>query len=215
MAVPKPVPAPASAAASLAWPADLPREQSLDLAFASLYAIWGAPAPTEHCPAGEPLRCRTARGGLDELRQLDRPALLYLSDAQGNLFHAVLVNLTRQHATLQMGADRQIIDLPTLAAHWAGRYTVLWQVPVAVPDQIRPKETGPAIAWLAQQLALALHEPAPEPLPDKWHAALRDRLKRFQLAQGLAPDGQAGAHTLVRLSSVNDTHAPRLITEGQ
>jgi len=45
------------------------------------------------------LRCRSARGGLDELRRLNRPAVLLMRDDQGREFHAALVALAGKSAT--------------------------------------------------------------------------------------------------------------------
>jgi general secretion pathway protein A len=209
-----PAPAAATGTTTLSWPADFPREQSQALAFAGLYAAWGEAAPVQACAAGAMLRCRTARGGLDELHQFNRPALLYLTDAQGTAFHAVLLALTPSQATLRIANTAQTVPVATLAASWAGRYTLLWRAPAALPEQIRPKDSGAPIAWLAQQLALAQHVGAPNPLPSQWSAALRDSVKHFQLAHGLTPDGQVGAQTLIRLSEIGDTRAPRLMQEA-
>src|SRR6185436_13684032 len=61
----------------LEWPADQPRERSEQLAYAALFRAWGANYEGEDAcnqAEGLGLRCRSARGGLDELRQLNRPA---------------------------------------------------------------------------------------------------------------------------------------------
>ncbi|WP_374354874.1 AAA family ATPase [Chitinimonas sp.] len=196
------------------WPADQPRDLSLDLAFAALYGSWGTTMPaTEHCPAVTSLRCRHGRASLDELRQLNRPALLYLNDEQGQALHGVLLQLAKDSATLVVAGHPQTISLSALAAHWSGRYTLLWRAPAYLPDNFRGKESGQAIAWLARQLALSEGKPADSKPPRQLDDAMRDAIRRFQFDHGLPPDGQVGAQTLIRLSAAGDDAAPRLVRE--
>lgn len=199
----------------LEWPSNVPRGQSLALAFARLYRAWHAPMPLEgHCPTGAVLRCRTARGGLDELRQIGLPAVLYLADGKGQEFQATLLGLGRTDATLDIGGQPRRIGLAELGAAWGGRYTLLWHAPADLPDQIRPKTTGPAISWLAAQLAQVNGQPAPAHLPNAFDNALYEAVKHFQFAHGLTPDGQVGQQTLVRLGAAGDRSAPRLAPEA-
>ena len=66
------------------------------------------------------------------------------------------------------------------------------------------------MAWLARQLAQAQGrtvEPGAAPVFDE---ALLRQVKRFQLAEGLIPDGVVGTRTLMRLAGVADKTAPKL-----
>ena len=67
------------------------------------------------------------------------------------------------------------------------------------------------MTWLATQLA-RVHTPQAAIAQDAvFDEALAVRLKQFQLAQGLIPDSNPGPQTLIRLSSVGDVAAPRLL----
>jgi general secretion pathway protein A len=82
---PKPTP-PADA---LEWPENQALADSSALAYAALFRAWGADYQGgDACKQAEGLglRCRSARGGLDELRELNRPAVLLLHDAQDREF---------------------------------------------------------------------------------------------------------------------------------
>ncbi|GAB3257515.1 ExeA family protein [Chitinimonas naiadis] len=200
--------------APLIWPEAVPREESADLAYASLYQAWGlAYTAGTPCGAGTSLRCRTARGGLDELRQLNRPVALYLSD--GEEFMVTLRALDAQTATLDFGGHRRQVALSTLANHWSGRYTLLWRAPEAAVEKIRPGDRGSAVNWLARQLQYADHIAPAADVPLEFDDALRGRLKQYQWSQGLAPDGQVGMQTLVRLSNLGDATAPTLTQGGK
>jgi general secretion pathway protein A len=156
------------------------------------------------------LRCRSARGGLDELRRVDRPAVLLMRDERGREFHATLIGLKDYTATFVIGAETRAVALGVLAAQWTGRYTLLWRMPSAAHENIRVGERGPAVEWLLRQLAQEQGrtvDPGKNPLFDD---ALARQVKQYQLAQGLIPDGAVGAQTLMRLAGIGDPSAPKL-----
>ena len=197
----------------LQWPADQALADSRALAYAALFRAWGAQYQGgDACKQAEGLglRCRSARGGLDELRELNRPAVLLLRDEQGREFHATLSALEDRTASFNLGAHTRTVALGALAAQWAGQYTVLWRMPADARVNIRSGERGPAVAWLARQLAQAQGrtlEPGATPLFDD---AMLRQVKQFQLTEGLIPDGVVGTRTLMRLAGVADKTAPKL-----
>ena len=206
---------------ALEWPDDEPRSRSKAIAYAALFKAWGVDYQgADACRQAEGLglRCRTARGGLDELRQFNRPAVLQMRDAEGQTagpnrgqeYSATLTGLDDKAATFTIGTRTRTVALGSLAAQWSGQYTLLWRIPPGAPRTTRPGERGPAVEWLRRQLAQVQGgaKPATDPLFDD---ALVHQLKQFQLAQGLAPDGTLGPQTLTRLSSVADKTAPRLL----
>ena len=205
---------------TLEWPADEPRTRSKAMAFAALFRAWGADyAGGDACREAESLglRCRSARAGLDELRRLNRPAVLLMRDDQGQEFHAALVALDDKIATFSMGAETRAVGLGALAAQWAGQYTVLWRMPPDARESIRPGERGPAVQWLMRQLAQAQGRVADAGKDPLFDSALERQVKQFQLAQGLIPDGAVGPQTVMRLAGVGDQAAPKLLPrpEGQ
>ena len=157
------------------------------------------------------MRCRIARGGLDELRQLNLPAVLVMRNGRGQEFHAALTGLADDGATLAVGAEARKVSLDTLAARWSGHYTLLWRMPPEASESIRPGERGPAVAWLARQLARAQGRAADADAEPIFDDALVRQVKQFQLAEGLIPDGAVGPQTLMRLSGRSDVAAPRLL----
>lgn len=206
----------AEIAGTVSWPADVPRARSRAFANAELFRAWGAEyGGGDACRQAESLglRCRTARGGLDELRELNRPALIHLADAQGQEFLATLIRLDDKTATLAVAGESRRVALGALAAQWSGQYTALWRMPPQAQESIHLGQKGAAVAWLREQLAQGKTgdaQTAGEPVFDE---SLRRRLKEFQLAQGLIPDGIVGPQTLMRLSRVSDAAAPKLVHE--
>ena len=198
---------------ALEWPAEEPFGNNRALAYAALFRAWGANYQGgDACMQAEGLglRCRSARGGLDELRELNRPAVLLLRDGQGREFHAMLGALDDKSAGFTLGAQTRAVAIGALAAQWSGQYTLLWRVPPDAHDNIQSGERGRAVAWLSRQLAQAQGrkaEPGQDVLFDQ--VVLR-QVKQFQLAEGLIPDGVVGPRTLLHLAAVADTTAPKL-----
>ena len=135
---------------------------------------------------------RSAAGGLPVVRQLARPGLLTLRGADGKPVYAQLLGLSERSATLQAGTQRFELTLPALAQVWRGEFDTLWRTPPGWRARVDAGPQGDAAwrTWLAAQLAAAGQGGA---------APLTDRVRAFQVAQGLPADGLAGPITLIAL----------------
>jgi len=200
----------------LEWPAAYPLSRSQEMAYTALFGAWGANYQGEdECRQAEAigLRCLAARGGLDELRQLNRPAVLLMQDNQGQKFHATLTRLDDQSATFAVGAETRAVALGALAEQWSGHYTLLWRRPPVARKMIRPGERGPDVEWLGKQLAQVHGKAAETNKGQVFDEAMVRQVKQFQLVQGLTPDGTVGSQTMMRLSGAADMTAPKLYRE--
>ncbi len=203
----------------LEWPPDEPASRSQSVAYAALFRAWGADYQGgDACKQAEGLglRCKNARGGLDDLRQFNRPVVLQMQDTagqnQGQSYFATLTALDDKSATFAIGAKSTTVALGALASQWSGNYTLLWRaLPDAPRKTLRPGERGPDVEWLSRQLAQVQGRAAEA--GTVFDEAMVQHLKQFQLAQGLAPDGALGPQTLLRLSAAADTTAPKLLRE--
>lgn len=198
----------------LDWPAGMPRVRSHAVAYTTLFMAWGA-----NYVGGDPCRqsalmglhCRMARGGLEDLRRMNRPAVLRMREVTGQEFHAVLTGLGDKSASFTMGDETRTVSLNVLAMQWSGDYTLLWRTPPEVREFVREGERGPAVAWLSQQLAAVQGEVPDIPANPVFDAAMVRRIKQFQLEQGLVPDGAAGPQTLACLSGRAGQDGPGLL----
>jgi len=201
---------------TLALPADVSHARSGAMAYAALFRAWGADfADGAACRQAERagLHCRTARGGLDELREINRPAVMRMRDEKGKEFYAALTRLDAKTATLSVGGETRSVALETLAAQWSGHYTVLWRMPAQAHENIQFGERGAAVAWLSKELPQGPGSEAQTTGDPVFDDALVRRVRQFQLARGLIPDGVVGAQTLMRLSVISDQSAPKLLRE--
>ena len=181
-------------------------------AWRSLGRLWGAAlGPGLPCTVAPTLglRCYRMTGGLEALRQLDRPGFLKLVGEDQRVVYAVLVGLTDVSATFQSGGARQVVPLSELAGRWRGDYATLWRPPPGYRNADSVGTGGPLADWLKQKLTIAAVG-APS-TPDA--GSLAANLANFQLSHGLEPDGRPGPLTLMRVNRLVGIEEPRLTTD--
>jgi len=213
---PAPVPAAAANAARGAAPATVPPLQADQAgALRSLAALWGQSLDGEDpCAAAlrQDLRCHQGRGGLYELRLLDRPAVVTLHEGP-RTGYAVLSALDEQGVTLSAGGRRERIGLADFVTRFGGEFTTFWRMPRAFRDELAEGDRGPDADWLAARLAQLEGASAPRPAA-ALDGVTRERLRRFQGAQNLKADGVAGPRTYMRLNQLSGVPEPRLLARA-
>ncbi len=211
-------PAKASAAAPAAR-AVAPKPLALateEEALRELGELWGRKLPAGEPCAGAPrleLRCYQGRGGLYELRQLDRPAIVALHDGQ-RVGYAVLAGMDEQGATLSINGQRQKVSLGALATRFDGGFTTLWRAPRAFRDEVHPGDSGADVDWIAARLAALDKREAPR-AGQPFDAPTRRLLRAFQEQQNLKADGVAGPRTWMRLNQLGGVDEPRLLAAAK
>ncbi|MBW3510995.1 MULTISPECIES: ExeA family protein [Janthinobacterium] len=199
----------APAAASVPAPASVPDRNAM---LRQLASLWGEQLPAgDACQAGARagLRCLHSRGGIAELRVLDRPALLALRDGEGREQLALLTRLQDETATLMLDGKQQSVPLVQLAQRSDGAFTTFWRAPRSWRDEVPLGARGADVDWLAQRLAQQRGLPVPAAnLP--LDAEMQGQLRAFQQSQNLRADGLAGPKTYIRLMQLGDNSEPRL-----
>lgn len=163
----------------------------------ALAALWVGTEASAPCTGA--LRCWQGRLALPALLALDRPGLLTLRDDDGSARLLLLRGVDGEHAQLVGPDGEQRRPLLDLLRRWRGDYQLIWQAPPGYPDD-------PAVlqAWLDAALNSALGDAESS-------GSLRARVARFQRAEQLQADGQAGPQTLMRLQRrSSDASGPRL-----
>lgn len=181
--------------------------QDSETAWRDLASLWKLPTmPGSICQAApsQRLQCyRSNNMSLSQIRHLGLPGLLTLQAPGTAPVYAVLAGLNEQTATLQTAKGLQRIRLISLGRLWHGEFATFWRAPLGYKPELRDGASGPAIELLTQQLDLldgapgrAASAPAPTLNP-----ALRARVRAFQVALGMLPDGQPGPMTFMQLNS--------------
>lgn len=198
-----------AASASASVPASVPDRNAV---LRQLAVLWGEQLPAgDACQAGARagLRCLHSRGGIAELRVLDRPALLVLRDAAGAEQLALLTRLQDETATLMLDGKQQSLPLAQLAQRSDGSFTTFWRAPRHWRDEVPLGARGADVDWLARRLAQQQGLPVPAAnLP--LDAEMQGQLRAFQQRQNLRADGLAGPKTYIRLMQLGDNAEPRL-----
>lgn len=182
-------------------------------ALRELAALWGQALPEgEPCQAALKLnlRCHQGRGGLYELRLLDRPAIVALHDGP-RTGYAVLVAMDAASVTLSANGKRQTIGLAGLAPLFDGEYTTFWKVPRGFREQVGAGDTGPDVDWIAGRLA-QLNKVQPPAVDQPLGKRTQEMLRDFQARQNLKADGVAGPRTYMRLNQLSGVEEPRLLS---
>ncbi|MEY4100706.1 MAG: hypothetical protein RL300_1877 [Pseudomonadota bacterium] len=191
----------------------------MNMAWRELAPVWKLPAnSTDPCQAADAqgLQCyRTSKLTVPLLRQLNRPGILTLQQGTGPAVYAMLAGLTDQTATLRIGGRLHTVRLMDLAQLWRGDFATYWQAPPAYSAGLQDGSSGPTIDWLASRLSqldgLASSDSANAPLA--LDAALRDRVRAFQRARGITPDGRPGPMTFMQIESATQSQLPHLLTD--
>ncbi|HXV39528.1 MAG TPA: AAA family ATPase [Steroidobacteraceae bacterium] len=215
-AAPTPAPPPVSLAQELGRHAGI---TTMDSAFASLFALWGAgyePGTGRGCEQADAqgLTCVWQRGSFAQLKLINRPAILSLVDATGTTHQVVLAALDGDGARLLMGGAEARVPLAQLADYWFGEFLVLWRPQAGMLRPLRAGMRGPDVRWLRQGLEQLNGMPAGGDAPDDLFDADLERLvEDFQRSRRLAVDGIAGLQTqLVLDAALGAPGTPTLVT---
>lgn len=201
----------------LEWPGDKPLKESEEMAYKALFASWGVPyIPGSNTPAcivaeSYSLRCLHLQGSLDNLLDLNRPAVLTLYDDKGERFFAAFIAFHGQTATLVIGSESKIVTIEDIGSRWFGEYTLLWTKPQEYTAAIKPGNTAENVDWLDKKLALIQGRSPSSHNPVTFIDALASQVKQFQFSRNLVPDGIVGPQTIIHLNSACGNDVPKLI----
>ncbi|HEY9050418.1 MAG TPA: AAA family ATPase [Gammaproteobacteria bacterium] len=205
--------------ASIAWPDDAGRLRSNLLAYQAVFEQW----KMDYLPQqdGTPcyfaqtrgLACMQASGNLAELRGFNRPSVLILRDPQGQTYYAAITGLGSSSATIHLAGHEQTVSLDELNRYWYGDFTLLWQQPPGFETPMKPGHSGQDVIWLSQKLKQiqgndALSEAS------IYQTELVDKVRSFQISQGLVADGIVGVQTLIHLNNFTEKDSPVLNKNG-
>ena len=177
-----------------------------DNAFAQLLGLWGTsyqPGTERPCEqvAGQGLQCVADIGTLAQLKLINRPAILSLTDTAGAEHQVVLESLAGDTASIAIGSTRHEVSVADLAGHWFGEFLVVWRPSIPRAKPLRPGMSGDDVRWLRDALATLEGAPASTANPAYFDGELQRLVEDFQRSRRLAVDGVAGVQTQLVLDS--------------
>jgi len=175
-------------------------------AFRRLLSLWGTAMSNDRDPCGQAqkagLACLEQRGSWAEVRALNRPAILTLTDDHGQRHRVVLSGLDDQFATLDLGDNYVRLPLDELSRDWFGEFTLVWKPKTARTRPLTLGMQGDEVRWLRRSLN-ALHGAGANPENDDvYDEELAIAVQNFQREHRLNVDGIAGLQTQVVLDTV-------------
>jgi general secretion pathway protein A len=174
-------------------------------AFRRLLALWGTAMTDDKDPCGQAqkagLACLDQRGSWAQVRALNRPAILTLTDGEGQRHRVVLSALDDGYGTLELGERDVRVPLDELSRDWFGEFTVVWKPKTLHARLLSLGMHGDEVRWLRRSLN-ALHGAASDPaLDDVYDQELAIAVQNFQREHRLNVDGVAGLQTQVVLDT--------------
>jgi general secretion pathway protein A len=180
-----------------------------------LYRLWGIRARdgvagcTQSLVHG--LDCLRGAGGLQQLRLLNRPAIVRVYDQHGAPRWLVFERVREGEATLAAGGARATVDVAGLDAAGIRDFALLWRPPGQTGGTLAVGDEGPGVAWLARRLDATLGAASGVGSSQVFDAALADRVRDYQRSRGLSVDGIAGPVVLLSLDTDPEPGTPRLV----
>jgi general secretion pathway protein A len=174
-------------------------------AFRRLLSLWGTAMTDDRDPCGQAqkagLACLEQRGSWAQVRALNRPAILVLTDDQGLKHRVVLSGLDDRFATLVMGDRTARVAIDELSRDWFGDFTVVWKPKTSRARALSVGMRGDEVRWLRRSLN-ALHGDSSDPeRGDVYDDQLATAVQNFQREHRLNVDGIAGLQTQVVLDT--------------
>ena len=174
-------------------------------AFRRLLSLWGTAMVEDRDPCGQAqkagLACLEQHGAWAQVRALNRPAILTLTDEKGQRHRVVLSALDDQFATLDLGEHSVRVPLDELSRDWFGEFTVVWKPKTNHTHPLSVGMRGDDVRWLRRSLN-ALQGAAADPeRGDIYDEELATAVQNFQREHRLNVDGIAGLQTQVVLDT--------------
>lgn len=176
-----------------------------DADITQLLRLWGVFGSEVRANCGDlkigDLRCLADSGSFAMIERYNRPALLTIRN-EGRTYQVLLSSLDEQNATLIGAEGTRRVSRAKLSRIWNGRFEVVWRADSGF-GLIQPGAVGSAVVWLRKRLD-RIDGQNPEtqlgPASPVYDASLERRLRDFQAANGLDPDGMAGPRTQMMLN---------------
>jgi general secretion pathway protein A len=192
-------------------------DTTTEAALGKLFASWGAtydPSGGRGCDqaAHQGLECLFQKGSWAQLRTLNRPAILTLTDDIGRTHQVFLTSLGEETATIDLGGESRTVSIAGISRYWFGDFLLLWRPPLAVAKALAPGMRGADVRWLRENLRVAQGLPAAPAGSDFYDEDLARLVQDFQRQHRLNIDGVAGVQTQIVLDTVvNATGSPTIV----
>ena len=192
-------------------------DTTTEAALGKLFGLWGLtydPTRGRGCDQAvvQGLECLFQKGSWAQLRTLNRPAILTLTDDVGRMHQVVLAALGDEFATFELGGAARDVPIAVASRYWFGDFLLLWRPPMAVAKVLTPGSRGEDVRWLRESLRAAQGLPPAPAGNDLYDEDLARLVQDFQREHRLTVDGVAGVQTQIVLDTVlSATGSPTIV----
>ena len=193
---------------------------SKKMAFRELFSLWGVPfdeATEDPCALAEShgLICQSGLTSINSLIDINRPVVLKFFDKNAQEYFATLTSFDGHTATLKIGEITKKVSLENIKTHWLGDYTLFWRPPAGFLGDMALGDSGSSVQWLYNSLSTIQDwEPVKEGKLN-FDNDLIQKVKKYQITEGLVPDGIVGIQTIIHINSAIGSNVPLLMTEKE
>ncbi len=182
------------------------REQTgTDTAFQALFTAWNkryeAGSGCDQAVQKHKLHCHYMRGSWTIVRQLNRPAILTLTDREGESHQIVLTGIDNDLAEIRIGEHRYTLPQAQISEYWFGESLLLWKPPNGVAKAYRRGMRDPGVLWVRNSLGVIEGAAVANADSDLFDAELERKVKDFQRQRRLKVDGLVGQQTQIIMNS--------------
>lgn len=188
---------------------EFPQATGTDGAFSALFGLWNVSydaakghACDQAMAAG--VECVYQKGAWGQLRSLNRPAILQLSDDEGGAHQVVVAALSDTTARLVLDKTSPEVTVASISRYWNGDYLVLWRPQVNGQRTLTVGMRGADIGWLRSTLAILQGNPNVGQGKDLFDDGLAKQVADFQREHRLQADGVAGVQTQIALDALTN-----------
>jgi general secretion pathway protein A len=174
--------------------------------YEAMFRLWGAvfrkdggSACEQALPQG--LLCIEDAGSPDDLRIMNRPAVVKLKNAEGKEQPVLLTALDGQSVTIAIDAETKSFTLGDFKERWTGTYTVLSKRPSGYQEKISPGYRGDFVSWIEEKLTRLQGRKIRSGTAGEYDEKLAGEVRKFQKSRGLKPDGVIGPRTILSLNA--------------
>ncbi len=184
-----------------------PAPTSFNASLTELLTVWKKTVPIDkevNCNYAATIgfNCLLGKANWEELKKLNRPAVLELNSENGQRHYVILVGFDKDQVIVQVNNREQLFPLDTIQRLWDGYYLLLWHPSRVGIIEIHPNQRSNDIVWLRKQLSEISNIPI-EPLsnPQFFDELLKQKIINYQSQHDLTPDGIVGAKTLIYMQN--------------
>lgn len=172
-----------------------------------LFELWGLSYDASAGPACGQAELQGAKclflvgGSIGQLRRLNLPALLTLSDSDGGQHSVVMASLGYDDAEIVAGPQSYRVNIIDLTHHWYGEHMVLWKPSIGSGPDLAPGVRDDRVRWLRQSIASIMARADPNPDSTLYDEELAAVVRRYQQTRRLTVDGIIGAQTQIAINT--------------